>query len=210
MRTVNPQRHAERRAHILEVAAALFAERGFDRTTTAAICTEARIGSGTLFHYFPDKGAIFHALFADDLERTRATVATLDESDPLAALVSLIEHRIAEAGNPLVPGLIVAAIIRASQDEQFATLIGDDETYLRETIARLLRVAAIAGDVDRALDPELTARWLCGLIDTLYFQAANDDFDPLSDTAMLRLIVKRLIQPQHPSRTTGSRSREQE
>jgi AcrR family transcriptional regulator len=210
MRTVNPQRHAERRAHILEAAAALFAERGFDRTTTAAICKEARIGSGTLFHYFPDKGAIFHALFADDLERTRANVTTLDESDPLAALVSLIEHRIAEAGNPLVPGLLIAAIIRATQDEQFATLIDDDETYLRETIARLLRAAATTGYVDTALDPELTARWLCGLIDALYFQAANADFDPPSDSAMFRLIVHRLIQPQQPCETTGSHSCEQQ
>src|SRR5215468_2214661 len=110
MRTVDPERHARRRTHILEAAAVLFAERGYDGTTTAAICERARIGSGTLFHYFPGKAAIFRALFADDLAKTRAVVDELDESDPLTALLALIEHHIADAGSPLVPGLLVAAI----------------------------------------------------------------------------------------------------
>ena len=194
MRTVNPERHARRRANILEAAAALFAERGFDRTTTAAICARAGIGSGTLFHYFPDKAAIFRALFADDLLRTRALVDGLDETDPLAAIFALIEHRTADAGSPLVPGLLVAAIVRATQDEEFAALIGEDETFLREAIARLLRSAIAKRQVDPSLDPDLTARWLCRLIDALYFQAADPEFEAVRDTEMAVLIISRALQ----------------
>ncbi len=194
MRTVNPERHARRRANILEAAAALFAERGFDRTTTAAICSGAGIGSGTLFHYFPDKAAIFRALFADDLLRTRALVDGLDETDPLAAIFALIEHRMADAGSPLVPGLLVAAIVRAAQDEEFAALIGEDETFLRQAVAQLLRSAIAKRQVDPSLDPDLTARWLCGIIDALYFRAADPEFDALRDTEMAVLIISRALQ----------------
>jgi AcrR family transcriptional regulator len=193
MRTVDPERHARRRAQILEAAAVLFAERGYDGTTTAAICELAGIGSGTLFHYFPDKSAIFRDLFADDLAKTRAVVEELDESDPLSALLTLIEHRIADAGSPLVPGLLVAAIIRATRDEQFAVLIGDDEAFLRKTMTRLLRSAIANGSVDANLDADLTARWLAALVDTLYFRAGDPAFNAARDTEMFFLVVRRTL-----------------
>jgi AcrR family transcriptional regulator len=193
MRTVDPERHARRRAHILEAAAVLFAERGYDGTTTAAICKRAGIGSGTLFHYFPDKSSIFRDLFADDLAKTRAVVGELDDSEPLAALLALIEHRIADAGNPLVPGLLVAAIIRAERDEQFASLVADDEAFLRKTMTRLLRSAIANGSVDASLDADLTARWLGALVDTLYFRAGDPAFNVARDTRMFFLIVRRTL-----------------
>lgn len=195
-RTVNPEKHARRRADILEAAAVVFAERGFDGTTTAAICASAGIGSGTLFHYFPDKAAIFRALFTDDLDRTRAFVDGLDAGDPLAAVYALIEHRSADAGSPLVPGLLVAAILRASQDDEFAALIDEDEACLRQTFARLLRSAIAKRQVDPRLDPVRTARWICGLIDALYFQAADAAFDAARDTDMMLLIVRRTLHAQ--------------
>jgi AcrR family transcriptional regulator len=194
MRTVNPERHARRRGSILEAAAALFAEHGFDRTTTAAICASAGIGSGTLFHYFPDKAAIFRALFADDLLETRTLVDGLDETDSLAAIFTLVEHRTADAGSPLVPGLVVAAIVRASQDPEFAALIEEDEMLLRKTFARLLRSAQAQRQVDAGLDVHRTARWLCGLVDALYFQADGTAFDAARDREMLRLIIRRMLQ----------------
>jgi len=193
MRTVNPERHAARRRSILAAAAGLFAERGFDRTTTAAICARAGIGSGTLFHYFPNKAAIFRALFADDLAATRTLVDELDEADPLAAILAVFEQRIADAGDPIVPGLLIAAILRASQDEEFATLIEEDASFLQETFARLLRGAATAGQIDPALDAGRTARWLCGLVDALYFQAGNAEFDAERDSEMARLVVRRTL-----------------
>lgn len=49
--------------------------------------------------------------------------------------------------------------------------------------------------VDPGLDPVRTARWLCGLIDALYFQAADPAFDPVRDTEMMLLIVSRALQP---------------
>lgn len=41
---------------ILDAALTRFAIDGFDRATTAAICREARISSGTFIHYFPTTG----------------------------------------------------------------------------------------------------------------------------------------------------------
>ena len=65
---------------------------------------------------FPTKRSIFHDLFADDLDSTAQLVAALDESDPMAAVVTLVKHRTADVGDPLVPGLLMAAITHAGRD----------------------------------------------------------------------------------------------
>ena len=70
MRTVDPAKHAAKRASIVDAAAGCFAEKGFERTTTADICQAAGISSGSLFHYFPTKRTIFTAIFTDDAVET--------------------------------------------------------------------------------------------------------------------------------------------
>lgn len=62
---------------ILDAAEALFTEVGYDATTTNAIAARAHTAIGSLYQYFPNKGAILRALH----ERFIAEVqAVLDDS----------------------------------------------------------------------------------------------------------------------------------
>jgi AcrR family transcriptional regulator len=61
-----------RREQILETALGLFAERGFDGTSTRQIAKEAGIAEGLIFHYFPTKGSLLTAILQDRLEGRRA------------------------------------------------------------------------------------------------------------------------------------------
>src|SRR5215212_2570928 len=63
---------AARREQILETALGLFAERGFDGTSTRQIATEAGIAEGLIFHYFPTKASLLTAILQDRLEGRRA------------------------------------------------------------------------------------------------------------------------------------------
>jgi len=54
---------------IVDAAAALFAERGFEGTTGRAICGRAGIGTGTLFSYVRDKRELLFLVFRDDAVR---------------------------------------------------------------------------------------------------------------------------------------------
>src|SRR3954447_9814517 len=49
---------SERRAHLLELAGALFAEKGFRATTVREIADAAGILSGSLYHHFSSKESI--------------------------------------------------------------------------------------------------------------------------------------------------------
>jgi AcrR family transcriptional regulator len=48
---------------VLDTAIRMFAERGFDNTTMRAIGTEAKLGLGALYYYFPSKESIVTAFY---------------------------------------------------------------------------------------------------------------------------------------------------
>jgi AcrR family transcriptional regulator len=60
--TSRQRQAAERREQILKTALRLFAERGFDATSTRQIAREAGIAEGLIFHYFPTKASLLAAL----------------------------------------------------------------------------------------------------------------------------------------------------
>ncbi len=57
---------------VLDTAAELFAETGYESTTTNAIAERAGVSIGSLYRYFPDKDAIVRALASRYLEQVRA------------------------------------------------------------------------------------------------------------------------------------------
>jgi AcrR family transcriptional regulator len=56
------QRAREMRRRLLDTARALLAARGLERLTTQAIATAAHVSIGTVYRYFPDRGAILAEL----------------------------------------------------------------------------------------------------------------------------------------------------
>ena len=75
--TARQRAAAARREQILGTALKLFAERGFDATSTRQIAKEAGIAEGLIFHYFPTKASLLAAILEDRLEGRRAFRARL-------------------------------------------------------------------------------------------------------------------------------------
>jgi TetR/AcrR family transcriptional regulator, cholesterol catabolism regulator len=96
---------SERRDEILDIAAELFAARGFAATTVREIADAAGILSGSLYHHFDSKESMADELVRELLERVVA------------------EYRsIVAAGND--PARTLRALVRAA----FATIAGDRAT----------------------------------------------------------------------------------
>jgi AcrR family transcriptional regulator len=72
---VNAETKAATRQRILQAAARLFAEQGFEATTTRDIAAAAEIASGTLFNYFATKEAIVGCLAGAAIEAAGADFA---------------------------------------------------------------------------------------------------------------------------------------
>src|SRR5260370_20899563 len=59
------RRPAERRREILDAAALVFGERGFESATLAQVAERAGVSPGTIQHYFGTKTALFQEVIAD-------------------------------------------------------------------------------------------------------------------------------------------------
>jgi len=73
-----------RRIQIIEAASAVFALKGFARTTIAEVAVQAGIGKGTVYQYFNSKEDLYFAVFDWFMAKTGAavmvTIATLKGS----------------------------------------------------------------------------------------------------------------------------------
>ncbi|TNE83154.1 MAG: TetR/AcrR family transcriptional regulator [Gammaproteobacteria bacterium] len=80
LKSINPRsrpsqaRSLERRQQILETTSALLERVGFDDLTTILVAKELGISVGTLYHYYPNKQAILHALGVSWLEEMSAAL----------------------------------------------------------------------------------------------------------------------------------------
>jgi AcrR family transcriptional regulator len=75
------KRSQERVERILDAAAEIFDEVGYEAATTHAIAARAQVAVGSLYQFFPDKLAIFHALELRHVERVHAIWENLSQPE---------------------------------------------------------------------------------------------------------------------------------
>ena len=166
MRTVDPEKHQARRTHIIGSAVVLFANKGFAETSTADICQAAGISTGSLFHYFPSKQAVFYGIW--ELDRTEwdeAFAAAEADPDPWGALMAIVDKLAADAAEPIMAGLLVEVIAQAHRDPEFAAGLAENDRRQISDIARLIRRLREAGLADPGLPDKEAARWVLTMTD---------------------------------------------
>jgi len=77
-----PQRKARTRAAIVEAAAGLFSERGYDLTSIHQVAARADTGVGTLYNYFTSKEEILRAVLERQFEGAELAFAQIAEARP--------------------------------------------------------------------------------------------------------------------------------
>jgi AcrR family transcriptional regulator len=181
---------AERnRLHILEAAAAAFADGGLD-VPVAEIARRAGVGPGTLFRRFPTKDDLVIAIVEQRIQDICALVdAALEDPDPWAGFVGWMaaavtmqvrDRGVLEAvgerffGDPRMRALkaqvspkIAALVERA----QAAGVVRADISP--QDIPVLIQAAARAGCVMPSCEPELAQRYLAIMLDGLRPSAAT-------------------------------------
>src|SRR6185437_15900504 len=174
MRRVDPVRHEEKKRQILDAARRCFVRDGFRGASIADICAEAGISPGNLYHYFPSKEAIVAAMGTAALAAGTAQFGELMKgSHALAALSTVIE----EAKNRSLRNdfvLILEILTEAGRNPKLAKILQAQSRSVRQTLADFLRTSQAGGLIDPALDPEMTAAILFGLLDGTRMLAIRD------------------------------------
>jgi AcrR family transcriptional regulator len=119
------RRAAQRRSHILEAAASVFAERGFHRTTTRDIAEAADIAEGTIYNYFQSKEDILLSIIQRlaNLEGRREVMEHALQEDFRAFFARHMLERLARANESwtlfaaVLPELISTPTLRDQYNE---------------------------------------------------------------------------------------------
>jgi AcrR family transcriptional regulator len=94
------QRGKERVEKILDAAAAVFDEIGYEAATTHLIAAKAGTAIGSLYQFFPDKAAIFNAMELRHVERVKAFWAEVNTAKivrlPLREMIHALTIAVAE------------------------------------------------------------------------------------------------------------------
>ncbi len=113
------QRSKERVEQILESAALVFDEVGYESATTHLIAEKAGTAIGTLYQFFPDKAALFNALELRHIERVHAMWAQTDLNTiaqvPLKIMVSGLIAGISELFENPVSRVVFMAFFTSRQ-----------------------------------------------------------------------------------------------
>jgi AcrR family transcriptional regulator len=133
-------RGRQRVAELLQAAAAVFAEKGFDGATMTEIAVRAGAPIGSLYQFFPVKEALADALvrgYADllaaDLQALRAHAGEIETGELVASLFGLLRAHPRERGAALP--LAEARTDKRSRRTAFRHM-------LRKQIATVLRTRA--------------------------------------------------------------------
>ena len=142
------------REQIVEAAARLFAERGYDATTIADIAAAADIAPRTFFAYFPSKEAVVFHDADRDFEGLTAALASRPEGEyAFTALRRWIDQRVAASQVDEEGQLLRKQLCEQSEELRRVQhgLIARIEEALRTEIARDL------GEPSDTLRPRLIA-----------------------------------------------------
>lgn len=155
----DPERFEERRAEILDAAAAEFAASGYAAATTTAIHRRAGISSGTLFHYFPTKlDLVLGVLEAGRVETDRVLADIDGRVRGADAVLAYAAHLEAELADELFAGL-VRAISDVERLEPVRAALAAETAMLDDFLARHVAQAAGA-DPGRCAGQARAIRWL--------------------------------------------------
>jgi AcrR family transcriptional regulator len=146
----------ERRAAILKAVRQVFAEKGFDGTTTRELADAAGVSEALLFKHFPNKEALFTAMQQGCCnERDLGTFERLKALEPCTSTLVLMVH------------FLVSKVIGCAARR-------DDEQVIRNRL--MLRSLAEDGEFARHfLSERFAPEWLPKIEQSFHAAVANDD-----------------------------------
>lgn len=157
------------RAAILDAAAELFLELGYDRTSLARVAASAGVSRATLFKQFPTKAELFEATVLAAGGTPDAEPVDLPSGDFLAGLVELGRAYADVLARPRMAGLMRTIIAESPRFPELRALTFDFGTLpVLGALRRYLREADAAGTAD-VEDPEVAATQLLGMIASAVF-----------------------------------------
>ena len=185
----------EKRKEILDTAAEVFRELGFERTSMSEICARVGGSKATLYNYFPSKEELFfEVMFSSSEEEFQTVHAAIDTNaaDIGRALRHFGEQLLAFLYSPRIRAERHLAVSEAGRTNLGRLVYERGVLRSQNLMADFLRQAMRQGKLRHA-DAEVATRHLYSLIesellDRFLFQLLGD-----VDAAEIRRVTRRAV-----------------
>lgn len=167
------ERAVETQQQLLDAARTIFAERGYQATSVAAITDAASTAHGTFYLYFRNKEDVFAQLMAGAMDELyRHTLTDLDPEthryDPAVARARVASFlAVAEGQGRLWRALLEAILVSPAVEATWLEL----RARFHDGLAARLRIYQDR-DEFRDLDPDLVAAALAGMLEWFVFTSS--------------------------------------
>src|SRR5439155_15495557 len=165
----------ERQASIIAAAASLFAQKGFNGTTTREIAKSAGISEALLFKYFPTKRALYAAIIAAKSRLLSQLLASVEEAaekrDDARVFTLIAGFRVHQRADQSLLRLLLFSALEGHELSEmfFRNRHRVFYEFLAGYIARRTKEGAF-----RKVDPLLAAQSFIGMI--VYHRLLHDIF----------------------------------
>jgi AcrR family transcriptional regulator len=154
------------RDSLLDVAVAVFNERGYDATSMEEIAGRLGITKSAIYHHVPGKGELLRLALDRALD---ALFAVLDEPEAQSGpAISRLEHVVRASVRVLgeeLPFVTLLLRVRGNSPVEQAAL--QRRRDFDRIVTALVRAAEQEGDVRPDVDPAVTSRLLSGTVNSL-------------------------------------------
>lgn len=204
MRKLDPVKHEKKRQEILAAAQRCFLRSGLSGASTAAICAEAGISPGHLYHYFESKNAIVAAIADARIE----ALSERFEQGGGSSIPALLSE-MPQAGSPAESGLFFEMLAESRRNPEMAKIMHERVQSMRRLIADVLRHGQSRGEVKAELDPDIGAAAILALINAAKVVALQEPKQDAKQTITLfKLLVGQLLRlPDEDAKAEPSRAK---
>jgi AcrR family transcriptional regulator len=157
------RRPAERRREILDAAALIFGERGYESATLAQVAERAGVSAGTVQHYFGTKTGLFQEVIADRLfsGATEDEALLINHRGSYAALLrALLERTWTRLSRPGTAELLLVGMASAGNCPEAERVVSGEMSGRCPRVIRGVIEAGVRAGEFRPVDAEVLARVL--------------------------------------------------
>jgi AcrR family transcriptional regulator len=196
LRTVDPEKHEQKRQQILTAAERCFLRKGFRGASISDICAAAGISPGHLYHYFASKEEIVDAMATRGLGEAATRFAHM------AANPDIVGAFFSEFGRDKVRhrrsriALSFEIVAEAARNPAMAKVLRRHYAHLRELMTGFFREVQKREQIDGQMDAELAADIFICAMDGIRCLAVREPSKNLArGTDILKAVLTRLLAP---------------
>jgi|SRR5579859_1036148 len=190
----NAEKAASTRANIIAAARALFAQRGYDGTSTGAVLEETKVSRGALYHHFENKQALFAAVLeAVEVDITAAAAsARANVSDPVEALGRAFDSFLGTASEAEVRQIVLTDAHSVVGWQKWREI---EERHGLGRLKQALRMIAASGRLREDMVDVFAHVLLASLIEVAFLIARSPDTATATSTGRkaMRELLERLL-----------------